>query len=169
MTLSLADESVIRGLPMKEVGKFLGFLILLLGFITFFSGQVYAVGWVGIVGGNITLTVSETEMQGEDLNLKAAVDTSCRLSWRNTDARRKKITVSTNLASPKFTLKVLALNPVQGTSAGEITLSTTVRDFVTSIPRTNAGSCTLQYTTIATVAQGTGQDTHRIIYTILNV
>lgn len=157
---------------MKETLKSLGFFILIFGFITLFSVQVYAVLKVKIKieGGSITLTIS-TATAGQEPN--EVTNTTCGLEWECEEwevEKNKKITVKTNLVSPKFTLKVLAIiDPTSsGTAAGEVTLSTVAQDFVTSIPAGSEvkGSCTLKYTASATAAQGTGTDTHIITYTI---
>ncbi len=93
-----------------------------------------------------------------------ATDTTCTLLW-TTNQTSRKITVATNLALPKFTLKVLATGVIGGTAASEVTLSTTAADFVTDIA-TTIGDCTLEYTASATAAQGTGSDVHTVTYTI---
>ncbi|MBD3336070.1 MAG: hypothetical protein GF355_11200 [Candidatus Eisenbacteria bacterium] len=124
--------------------------------------NVSAINEVGITGGNITLTI-DSATPGSEPN-DASDATTCDLDWTTNEAS-KKITVATDLASPNFTLKVEAANVTGGTSAGQVTLSTTAQDFVTGIS-TTTGTCDLSYTASATAADGTGSDTHTVTYTI---
>jgi hypothetical protein len=123
---------------------------------------VNAINEIGITGGNITLTLSSAT-PGQDPD-DATDDTTCDLAW-TTNESGKKITVETNLASPKFTLKVVAQNVTGGTAAAEVTLSDTATDFVTGIA-TTTGSCDLAYTASATAGEGTGSDVHTVTYTL---
>ena len=94
-----------------------------------------------------------------------AVDQTTTLLWGVNSANRK-VTVNTNLVSPLFALKLLALNPTSpGTAAPEVTLSTTPTDFLLNIGR-STGTCSLRYTGVALASQGTGTDTHTITFTV---
>jgi hypothetical protein len=123
---------------------------------------VSAINEVGITGGNITLTIN-TATPGQDPD-DATDNTTCDLSW-TTNESTKKITVETDLASPKFELKVVAQNVTGGTAASEVTLSTTAADFVTGIS-TTTGTCDLAYTASADASDGTGSDVHTVTYTL---
>jgi hypothetical protein len=147
-------------------------LILILGFAAFaFAADnanhtvtvtVNAINEIAITGGNITLTIAAASA-GADPN--AVTSTACGLEWTTNEAT-KKITATSDQASPSFTLKVLAQALTGGTAAAEATLSnTTARDVVTGIS-TTTGGCTLRYTAQATAAQGTGTVVHTVTYTV---
>lgn len=164
---------------MKKAWRFLGFFVLSLGFITTFlvyaHAQGHPEGMVWIKGGNITLTISTASLNPEeDFQFDEVTNTSCKLFWNLGTIPSRKITVQTDVDSPKFTLKVLAidLSENSGKAAGEVTLSTTAQNFVIDIPWWPGkwlpwGCCTLKYTASATLEQGTGEDIHTIIYTII--
>jgi len=116
-------------------------------------------------GGNITLTFS-VPAPGSD-PADATDTTTCDLSWNN-DQGTSKITVTTNVASPTATLKVLAGNVVNGTAAGTITVSTTGQDFVTGVTN-GSGSCDLEYTATATAGDSAGSDVHTVTFTVTTV
>jgi hypothetical protein len=123
--------------------------------------QVNAINELALTGGNVTLTIS-TATAGQQPD--SATNSTCTLAWTTNQANRK-ITVATNLASPLFTLQVLAQSVSGGTAAPQVTLSTTAADFVTGVSKT-VGTCTLGYTASATAAQGTGSDVHIVTYTL---
>jgi len=123
---------------------------------------VNSINEVAIVGGNLTLTIS-TATAGSNPN-NATNSTTCDLNWTTNDTG-KKITVVTNLAVQKFTLKVVAANVSGGTAAAQVTITDTPADFVTAVA-TTLGTCDLSYTAIATAAQGTGSDVHTVTYTL---
>ena len=123
---------------------------------------VTAINEVAISGGNITLTINSATA-GSDPD-DATDSTTCDLLWTTNEAS-KKITAETDLAAPNFTLRTEATSVSGGTSAGQVTLSTTAQDFVTGVA-TTVGSCDLSYTASATAAQGTGSDVHTVTYTI---
>ena len=114
---------------------------------------------IGIVNLNIT---GANAVAGQDQMM--TTDQSSTLSW-GTNSSLKKITVNTSLASPKFTLELVAVNPTAGTAASQVTLSTTANDFLLNIGRTS-GSCGLLYTAVALASQGTGTDAHTITFTV---
>jgi hypothetical protein len=97
------------------------------------------------------------------------------LQWTTLPAdNTKKITVETDLVSPNFTVSVAAIgvNAGHGTSEGPTNLSTAPANLVSSIPNnitiSDPGQCSLRYTVTATAADGTGNDNHRITFTILD-
>ena len=124
---------------------------------------VAAISELAISGGNVGLTIN-TATAGSEPN-DAVDNTTCDLLW-TTNETSQKITVATSLAAQTYTLKVAAQSVTGGTAASEVTLSTTATDFVTGVA-TTTGSCDIQYTASATVAQGTGTDTHTTVtYTL---
>ncbi len=92
-------------------------------------------------------------------------DQTSTLSWGTNSSVLNKITVSTSLAAPKYLLQVQAINLTAGGPAGNVTVATTPKDFVTTIAR-SMGTCTLLYTVTALASQGMGTDSHTITFTI---
>jgi hypothetical protein len=78
-----------------------------------------------------------------------------------------KVTVQTNLANPRYTLHILALNPTApGSASLELIPSTTAQNLLTGIGR-SMGSCTIRYTGVALATQAGGfSDNHTITYTV---
>jgi len=125
--------------------------------------QVSVITAVQVTGGSVNLNISSANVvAGQDQ--MTAVDQSTSLLW-GTNSSGRKISVSTSLAAPKFTLKLLALNPTQGTAAAEVTLSASAHDLLLNVGR-STGSCTLRYTGVALASQGTGNDVHVITFTV---
>jgi hypothetical protein len=127
---------------------------------------------VAILNGSVDLIVSSASAGSEP---DQDIDQTTQLQWDNwpNSATIKKITVQSNLASPQFTLSVQAINisPADGSSAGEITVSSSAADFINSIPAKDSpdnASCDLRYKATALAAEGTGVDTHTITYTIVD-
>ena len=125
--------------------------------------QVSVITAVRVTGGSVNLNISSANVVAGQ-NQMSVSDQSTSLLW-GTNSSARKISVSTNLAAPQFTLKILALNPTQGTAAPEVTLNASPRDLLLNIGR-SSGSCTLQYTGIALASQGTGNDVHVITFTV---
>ena len=123
--------------------------------------QVNAITELTLTGGDVTLTTA-TATAGQEPD--PAANTDCALAWTATPADMR-ITVATSLASPMFTLKVLAQNVTGGSAAPEVTLSNAAADFITGAGKTTGG-CALRYTAAATAAQGTGSDVHTVTYTL---
>jgi len=124
---------------------------------------VNAINEIAIVGGNISMTIN-TATAGDDPNND--VDATTGLLWTSNETG-KKATIQTDLAAPSFTLKAVATGVSGGSAASEVTLTTTAQDFITGIA-TTTGSGTIQYTSVATSAQGTGSDIHTITITIVD-
>lgn len=113
--------------------------------------------------GTVNLNISGSNaIAGQDQ--MSVTDQSSTLLW-GTNSSLKKITASSNLASPLFALQVIAVNPTTGSASPQSTLSTTASDLVLNIGR-SSGSCALLYTAIALASQGTGTDSHTITFTI---
>ncbi len=125
--------------------------------------QVSPISMVAIVGGGVNLTLDNASViAGQDEMV--TTDQTTGLSW-GTNSSSQKISVSTNIATPRYTLKVVAMNPTRGTAAPEVTLSTLGKDLLLNIGRTS-GTCTLKYTGIALASAGDGAETHTITFTV---
>ena len=121
---------------------------------------------ITVEGGGVSLAVtSATAGQDPDPDVD---QTTADLQYKK-DAvdPTQKITAETDLGSPLFTLKVEALNAGDGTPAGELVLSTTAQDFVTSITSETFVFCDLKYTSVALASDGTGTDNHTVTYTMI--
>ena len=135
-------------------------------------GSVSLAANVSILNGNVDLVVSTVSAGSEP---DSDIDQTTQLQWDNwpNSAPTKKIAVQTNLASPQFVLTAQAINitPSDGTSAGEVQLSTSAKDFINSIPAKDSpdnATCDLRYKATALAADGTGVDTHTITFTIVD-
>lgn len=118
---------------------------------------------IQVTSGTVNLTIAGANaVAGQDL--MTVTNQSTSLLW-GINSSLKKITVSSSLASPLFTLKILAVSPTQGTAAPEVTLSTMANDFLLTVGR-SSGSCGLRYTGEALASQGTGTDAHTITFTV---
>ena len=125
--------------------------------------QVTPITVLQVSSGSVNLNIAGgNAVAGEDA--MSIVDQSTSLLW-GSNSSAKKISISSNLVAPVFTLKAVALNPTQGLAAPEATLASTPADFLLNIGR-STGSCVIQYTGIALASQGTGTDAHTITLTI---
>lgn len=164
-------------LPMQISGRQRWFFSVCLFFLIQFSAILIAYGqsdthtatinvqeiaWLQI-SGSVSITITGTGVvAGQDL--MTATDQSSTLSW-GLNGTSKKITVRTNIGTPLYTLTVQALNPIPGSSAGVVTVSTTDLNLILSLSR-NKGSSTLRYTAAALASQGIGSDIHTITFTV---
>jgi hypothetical protein len=120
---------------------------------------------VQVSSGSVSLSITGAgAVAGQDQ--MTVVNQTTSLLWGVNSANRK-ITARTNLGAPQFALKLVALNPTQGTAMPEVTLSTTASDFLLNIGR-SSGTCTLRYTGVALASQGTGTDSHTVTFTVTN-
>jgi hypothetical protein len=125
--------------------------------------QVNAITAVQVSAGTVNLNISNAvAVAGQDA--MTVTNQSTNLLW-GVNSSTRKITVSTNLAAPRYTLKIVALNPTQGLAAPEVTLSSAPHDLLLGIGR-STGTCTLRYTGTALASQGTGNDIHVITFTV---
>jgi len=128
------------------------------------SVQVGVITVLQVDIGTVNLSITgATIAAGQDQ--MSATDQSSRLLW-GINSSGRKITAASNLAVPRYTLKLAAVNPTQGAAASEITLNAIPKDLLLSVGR-STGSCTLRYTGIALASQGTGSDSHLITFTVL--
>lgn len=159
---------------MKQINIRLRLLILLLMATSLSNAQtgshtatvrVATITAVQVTSGTVNLSISGAiVIAGQDLMTTSNQATS--LLW-GVNSSNKKITARTSLAAPKFTLKLEALAPTQGLSAGQVTLSTIDQDLLINIGR-SSGTSVLQYTGEALASQGTGSDGHTITFTVVN-
>jgi hypothetical protein len=125
--------------------------------------QVNPITSVQVSAGTVNLNITNAvAVAGQ--NTMTVTDQSTSLLW-GVNSSSRKVTVRTSLASPQFTLRLLALNPTQGAAAPEVTLSSIPRDLLMGIGR-SSGTCTLQYTGVALASQGVGNDVHVITFTV---
>jgi hypothetical protein len=125
--------------------------------------QVLPVTTMQIIGGGVALDMNNAAVvAGQDM--MTVTDQSSSIRWATNSANRK-ITVATDLGTPLFALKILAVNPTQGAAAPEVTLTTMAADLLLNIGR-STGNAVLRYTGIAYASQGTGIDSHVITFTV---
>lgn len=127
--------------------------------------RVATITGVQVTSGTVNLSISGAlVIAGQDLMTTSNQATS--LLW-GVNSSNKKVTVRTSLAAPKFTLKIEAMGPTQGVSAGQVTISTIAQDLLINIGR-SSGTSVLRYTGEALASQGTGTDAHTITFTVVN-
>lgn len=124
--------------------------------------RVAPVSAVAVTGGDVTLTLSEASPSTGEAAASDA--TTCDLHWV-TNQPDQKITVASNLLSPRFALRVEALNATGGRATGQVTLGTTSQDFVVDVGR-GKGRCDLSYTATADGLLLAERDVHTVLYTI---
>jgi len=95
--------------------------------------QVSVITAVRVTVGTVNLNISNANVVAGQ-NQMSVTDQSTSLLW-GTNSSARKIAVSTSLVAPKYTLKLLALNPTQGTAAPEVTLSSASRVLLLIIGR----------------------------------
>jgi hypothetical protein len=118
---------------------------------------------VSVSTGSVSLAITGAGVAaGQDL--MTTTDQSSSILW-GINSSNKKITAKTDLVSPQFALKLLAIGPSRGSAAPEMTLGTTAQDLLLGIGRSR-GTATLRYTGIASATQGIGTDSHIITFTV---
>ena len=126
--------------------------------------QVAEISVIDVTANALTLNVLDGDvLVGRDL--MTVTDGSSSLLW-GTNGSSRKITANTDLATPTFELRLVALSPTSGNPAPEFILSTLPRDLLLDIGR-SMGTSLLQYTGVAYASQGTGTDVHTITFTIV--
>jgi hypothetical protein len=137
--------------------------------VIFFVHYTVEAQTLTILGTAPTLTITTGTSRTQPVN---AVNTGCRLRYRQNISNPWKITVQTNLVNPQFTLSVYASNVGRGTAAGTVILDdTNAHDFITGITRsTTNATATINYVASALYSQGNavefGTDVHRVTYTL---
>jgi hypothetical protein len=113
--------------------------------------------------GTVNIQITGDELVAGESFMTGSEETSM-LVW-GTNASSRKVTASSNLATPRFVLKLAAINPTAGTPGSESVLSTSPSDFLLNIGR-SSGTCRIRYTGEADASQGTGMDLHMVTFTI---
>ncbi len=127
--------------------------------------QVKELNKMDLVGGPLMLQISGVSDISNEPN--PAADVSTKLVWTS-NGERRKIAVGSNIASPRFVLKIEAEKSGAGGGVAqpEVTLSdNSPHDLIVGVGR-SAGSCILKFTAMADVEQGAETETRLITYTI---
>ncbi len=114
---------------------------------------------------SLTLTIQDANAQA-GITIPAA-NSDGVLFW-TTNGENKKITVASSNASPRFELKLMAVDvtPRAGVPVPEIIFNDTqTKDFITGVTKTS-GRCQIRYTASAPIQAGVGRETYVITYTI---
>ncbi len=121
---------------------------------------------IDLTNPSVYLVIEQVPEQGETVT---ASNADGSLLW-TTNGENRKITVTSNQTSSKFTLKVMAENISRraGTAGPEITLNDQQdHNFILGVSRT-AGSCILRLTAISSLSEGITSETRVLTYTIMN-
>lgn len=113
----------------------------------------------------LTMIIQEADVQA---GVPLPVSNSDGALFWMTNGENKKITVASNIAAPRFTLRLQATDVLQdaGVSLPEIALNDAqTKDFIVGVSRT-IGRCHIRYTASTLVAAGVGRETYVITYTI---
>lgn len=126
--------------------------------------QVDAINEIAVSGnpGNLVINTATPGSQPDD-------DTDNSTSWDvTTNGTNKKMTGDINANMPaNVTLQVNLTAPTGGSSSGDVSLSTTAGDLVTSITQVAESGLTITYTLSATIAAGTvAPDTRTVTLTL---
>lgn len=127
--------------------------------------QVAETNRIDVSQRSLTMVINQASL--ETGNPVEATNDDGNLIWI-TNGENKKITVATNNASPRFLVRVQALDITgsTGVAAPEITLKdNTTRDLVMGITRC-WGKCKIRFMASAKISDGVGTETHIITYTI---
>lgn len=119
------------------------------------------------IGGDLTLTLDTLDALDAS-KFVAVSDSSTQLAW-STNGKDRKVTVSSDVASPRFGLTVEAASLSGGGSAAPapvvLDAALGAQDLITGISAESAG-CNLTYTASADVADGVGSEVHTVTYTL---
>lgn len=127
--------------------------------------RVVELSKIDLVGGPLILRINAIDVNANEPN--PAVDAKTKLLWTS-NGDDSKITVGSNHVSSRFTLRLEAesISPGAGLAASEVMLKENQpQDLILGVRR-SAGSCTLRFTAVANVEQGTGSESHLVTYTI---
>jgi hypothetical protein len=126
--------------------------------------QVDAINEIAVSGnpGNLVVSTATPGSEPDD-------DTDASTSWDvTTNGTNKKMTGDINANMPaNVTLETNLTAPTGGSSSGDMSLSTTAADLVTSITQVAESGLTITYTLSATIDAGTvAQDTRTVTLTL---
>jgi hypothetical protein len=128
--------------------------------------RVMEINTLEVRGGDLVLTLDALDPADASLFVPAR-DESAALAW-STNGADRKITVESDLASPRYTLSVAAFDVRGGGSAlGSVVLDAAngAQDLISGISRETADAH-LEYVARADVADGIGSETHTVTYTL---
>jgi hypothetical protein len=127
--------------------------------------QVVETNRIDISQKSVTLVINQASLEsGAPVE---AVNEEGVLVWI-TNGENKKITVASNNASPKFLIKMYALDITggSGTAAAEALLNdNTTKDLISGLSR-SFGRCKIHMAASARVGDGVGTETYTLSYTI---
>jgi hypothetical protein len=127
--------------------------------------QVFETNSIDVSQRALTMVINQASLEtGSPIE---AVNEDGNLFWL-TNGENKKITVASNNASPRFLVKVNALDITgsTGIAAPEVTLNdNTIKDLVVGVTR-SWGKCKIRFVASAKISDGIGTETHAITYTI---
>jgi hypothetical protein len=127
--------------------------------------QVFETNRIDVTQRALNLVINQASL--ETGTIVEAVNQDGNLVWL-TNGDNKKITVASNNASPRFLVKMDALDITgsTGTAAPEVTLSdNTIKDLILGVTR-SWGKCKIRFIASAKVADGIGTESYEITYTI---
>lgn len=127
--------------------------------------QVFETNKIDISQRALTLVINQASLEtGSPVQ---AVNEDENLVWM-TNGENKKITAASNNASPRFLVKMQALDITgsSGVASPEIVLNdNNTKDLILGVTR-SAGKCKIRFVASAKVTDGIGTETHVITYTI---
>jgi len=127
--------------------------------------QVFETNRIDISQRAMTLVINQASLEtGSPVE---AVNEDENLIWM-TNGENKKITVASNNASPRFEVKMQALDITgsTGVASPEVVLNdNNTKDLVLGVTR-SSGKCKIRFVASAKVSDGIGTETHVITYTI---
>lgn len=127
--------------------------------------QVFETNKIDLSQRAVTLVINQASLEtGAPIE---AINEDGNLIWI-TNGENKKITVASNNTSPRFLVRVNALDisGSSGVAAPEVTLNdNTIKDLVVGVSR-SWGKCKVRFVASAKVSDGVGTETHLITYTI---
>lgn len=104
-------------------------------------------------------------MSGDGEGVEAVSDAAGLGLYWMTNQENQKITVVSTLDSPRYDLRVEAVNVEGGVPTGAVLLDTTTKDLVVGLSR-GTGSCNLRFTASANRLPEPDVDVHVVSYTI---
>jgi hypothetical protein len=127
--------------------------------------QVLEINKIGINNNAVTLIIDQASL--ENGMPVPAVNEEGVLVWI-TNGENKKITVASNNPSPRFLVKLVALDVPSSAGVGSpevILTDNATKDFVIGVSKTT-GRCKIKFTAAAKISDGIGSETYIITYTI---
>ena len=153
----------------KRLGPFITLICLLAGDALAQSAshqvtvQVSSLSYIQINNSTLHLIIGTANATPGN-NTMTVSDNTTTLWWA-TNASPRKITIVTDLVSPKYTLWVVASNQTAGNPSAQQIVPTTGKDFIRDISRT-MGSCSVVYTLEALATAVPGDEFHHIVFTV---